>query len=264
MQTMRKYGMPPYSIVVIHGGPGVSGEMAPVAKKLSGIFGVLEPLQTANTLAGQIDELKQSIEDNNARLPIALIGWSWGAWLSFLFAAQNPSYVKKLVLVGSPPFEDKYAAEIMQTRLSRLSKEDKEKVNSFARLINDAEDNEKDKILCEFGSLLSKADSYSPIRHDNDTVECRYDIYESVWKEAGQLRKTGRLLEYGKNITCPVVAIHGDYDPHPGEGVKVPLSKVLKDFRFILLSNCGHKPWYEKEARNRFYRYLRSSVKGLQ
>ena len=44
------------------------------------------------------------------------------------------------------------------------------------------------------------------------------------------------------------MAIHGDYDPHPASGVKEPLSRILRDFRFILLDHCGHTPWKEVEA----------------
>jgi pimeloyl-ACP methyl ester carboxylesterase len=77
-----------------------------------------------------------------------------------------------------------------------------------------------------------------------------------VWKEAKELRYSGKLLELGKKIQCPVVAIHGDYDPHPIEGIKDPLTRVLKDFRFILLKNCGHLPWLEKKARDNFFDIL--------
>ncbi|MHA1167837.1 MAG: alpha/beta fold hydrolase, partial [Candidatus Hodarchaeales archaeon] len=35
MKLLRKHGKPPYSIAVIHGGPGAGGEMAPVAIELS-------------------------------------------------------------------------------------------------------------------------------------------------------------------------------------------------------------------------------------
>lgn len=259
MQKVRKYGKPPFSIAVIHGGPGAPGEMAPVAKELSNAFGVLEPLQSANTLSGQIEELKKVIQEYT-EIPITLIGWSWGAWLSFLFTAQNLSAVRKLIIVGSAPFEDKYVPEIMQTRLSRLTTEDIEKIESFTRLISDAKGSEKDKIFCQFGALLSKADFYNPLPHEGDIIECQYDVYEGVWKDAKELRSTGKLLEYRKKITCPVVAIHGDYDPHPAEGVSDPLSKTIKDFRFILLENCGHKPWYEKEARDKFYRLLRQEL----
>jgi len=59
-----------------------------------------------------------------------------------------------------------------------------------------------------------------------------------------------------KAIRCPVVAIHGDWDPHPAEGVNDPLTKVLPDFRFVLLEKCGHRPWIERNAAETFYKVL--------
>jgi hypothetical protein len=55
MKNPRTYGITPYSIAVIHGGPGAPGQMAPVARELSRDYGVLEPLQTATTLDGQVE-----------------------------------------------------------------------------------------------------------------------------------------------------------------------------------------------------------------
>lgn len=46
----RRYGKSPFITAVIHGGPGAAGEMAPVARELSRTGGVLEPLQTAETV----------------------------------------------------------------------------------------------------------------------------------------------------------------------------------------------------------------------
>ncbi|MCJ7681778.1 MAG: alpha/beta hydrolase, partial [Candidatus Aminicenantes bacterium] len=40
------------------------------------------------------------------------------------------------------------------------------------------------------------------------------------------------------------------------EGVDGPLSSVLADFRFILLPQCGHRPWIERYARDRFFKIL--------
>ncbi len=54
MKNLRKYGKAPFKVAVIHGGPGAPGEMAPVARELSSVSGVLEPLQTATTIEGQI------------------------------------------------------------------------------------------------------------------------------------------------------------------------------------------------------------------
>ncbi|MBM7623663.1 alpha/beta hydrolase [Sporohalobacter salinus] len=108
MKNLRKYGESPFRVAVIHGGPGAPGEMAPVAKKLSFEVGILEPLQTETSIEEQVEELKTVLE-KHGEIPVMLIGYSWGTWLSFIFAANYPSLVKKIILVGSGPFKEKYA-----------------------------------------------------------------------------------------------------------------------------------------------------------
>ena len=233
--------------------------MAPVARELSSFKGVLEPFQTAATLEGQVQELKVILE-KKGNLPVTLIGFSWGAMLSFIFTAQYPSSVKKLILIGSGAYEEKYARNIMSTRLSRLNKEEKAEALSLMDALNDPCIEDKNTPMARLGKLISKADSYDPLPHENEILECQYDIYQSVWEEARELRSSGKLLEMGKRIQCPVVAIHGDYDPHPPYGIKDPLSSVLKDFRFILLEKCGHYPWIERGAIDSFYCILKKEV----
>ncbi len=258
----RLYGHSPYSIAVLHGGPGAPGEMAPLAEEISSYCsdsGVLEPLQTEDTIAGQLHELK-SVLDKHAAKPIMLIGWSWGAWLAFIFAAQYPLYVSKLILIGSGPFEEKYAASIMKTRLCRLSQADKTKLDSLIADLGAGKSGNKKMLMNQFGEIISKADSYQPLPLKECIIGLQPEIYRKVWEEASRLRKTGRLLSYGRKIICPVLAIHGDYDPHPAEGVRLPLSKTLRDFRFVLLEKCGHTPWQERLAKKRFYAILRSEL----
>ena len=93
-----------------------------------------------------------------------------------------------------------------------------------------------------------------------DTVKTSGDIFKNVWQEAAQMRKTGALLKLGKLITCPALAIHGNYDPHPAEGVRDPLSGILADFQFKLLTKCGHTPWKERHAASRFYELLEEEL----
>jgi hypothetical protein len=50
MKNLRKYGTSPFKLAVFHGGPGAPGEMAPVARELSSLGGILEPLHTERTL----------------------------------------------------------------------------------------------------------------------------------------------------------------------------------------------------------------------
>jgi pimeloyl-ACP methyl ester carboxylesterase len=259
LKNPRIYGKKPFCVAAVHGGPGAPGEMAPVARELSSVLGILEPLQTAKTLEGQIEELKEILE-KNGEFPLVLIGWSWGAWLSYLLAARFPGLVKKLVLVGSGPFEEKYARNILEVRLERMGLEGAAEAQFLMEKLNDPSVLDKDTPLARLGELISRADAYDPLPAKYEAVSAQFDVYQSVWEMASEMRRSGRLLEIGRKIRCPVVAVHGDFDPHPAEGVCIPLSAVLKDFRFILLQRCGHKPWIEKHARDTFYKTIKKEI----
>jgi pimeloyl-ACP methyl ester carboxylesterase len=224
--------------------------MAPVARELSAMCGVLEPLQTASSVAGQVLELRDVLEDQG-QLPMTLVGHSWGAWLGLIFTAHYPTFVKKLILVGSGPLEEKYASKIAETRVSRLNGEEKQKLFALENALNDPGVKDKGNIFARFGELMSRADSYDPLPDEAEKIEYREDINRSVWGEAAELRRSGELLKMAKMVQCPVVAIHGDYDPHPAEGVEIPLKNAVKGFRLILLKDCGHEPWRERGARAR-------------
>jgi pimeloyl-ACP methyl ester carboxylesterase len=236
--------------------------MAPVARELSSGWGILEPLQTATSLEGQIQELLAVIE-RKGDPPVTLVGWSWGAMLSFVFSATYPEYVGKLILIGSGVYEDEYAAGITETRLSRLAENETREAHSLMMTLGNPAATGKDTALARLGELFAKADSYDALTLDNEVIGIRYDVFESVWEDAEALRRSGKLLRLGKAIRCPVVAIHGDHDPHPPEGVLKPLSSTLFDFRFLLLKNCGHVPWVEREARDEFYKILRWELSRL-
>jgi pimeloyl-ACP methyl ester carboxylesterase len=201
----------------------------------------------------------RAVLNREGNLPLTLVGFSWGAWLSYIFSAHYPLFVKKLILVGSGPYEEKYAGNIMRTRLNRLSIMEKEEALSLLEVLNSPVF-EDDNTLARFGELISKADSYDPLPHDNEILAYQSHVYQTVWKQASKLRDSGELLRLGQKIQCPVVAIHGDYDPHPAEGVKKPLSHVVRDFRFILLGKCGHRPWLERYAQDKFYNILGSEI----
>ncbi|WP_320053201.1 alpha/beta hydrolase [uncultured Acetobacteroides sp.] len=228
--------------------------MKPVAEALSADFGILEPFQTKASIDGQIEELRQQLI-SNADLPAVLIGHSWGAWLVFLFASRYPALVKKLILVGSGSFENKYNQNLMEIRVQRLNKGDR--ADAEALMVQLSNENSDVKVLERFGKLMTMADSYDYLPDLDCSVVLNLAIHTSVWKEAAQLRDTGELVGCASKIKCPVVAFHGDYDSHPMVGVEQPLSERLSDFKMVKLAKCGHTPWNEKYAREEFFRLLK-------
>jgi pimeloyl-ACP methyl ester carboxylesterase len=259
MINFRKYGEPPFNVVVVHGGPGAAGEMKPLAMELSQIHGVLEPLQTASSVKSQVQELSDVIR-RHADSPVRIIGWSWGAWLSYMLAAGSPDLVDKLILVGSGAFEEGYALETMRTRINRMGDSELAELQALNRALNNPAAGNKDDLFQRLGCLFDGTDSYAAMDYETDSTMVNFSIYQSVWPEAAEMRRKGTLLKLASKILCPVVAIHGDYDPHPALGVTKPLRRNLKQFRFALLPKCGHKPWMEKEARDRFYSLLKKEL----
>jgi pimeloyl-ACP methyl ester carboxylesterase len=222
---------------------------------------VLEPLQTRDSIDGQVEELAGVLKEH-AELPVILIGHSWGAWLVYIVSARYPALVRKLILVGSGALEQSSAENISADRLTRLSEDDRIEAINLIDIINGSATVDKDKTMARLGELFAKADAFDALPPEKETepLEASEEINRKVWEEAKDLRISGELLKMGEKIICPVVAVHGDYDPHLAEGVKEPLSRVLKDFRFILLRKCGHEPWLERYAKNEFYKVLRREI----
>ena len=258
-KNFRLYGNSPYHTILIHGGPGAAGSLAPLAKKIALNFGVIEALQTEDSLQGQIKELKNII-DTQATSPIILIGHSWGAMLGYLFCAYHPTYASKLIMISSGSFEAKYARNIESTILSRLTPEQKLDVNQLSlELKNNDRNNEN--AFQELGRIFEIADTFDPTHFDTlENFPGQYEIYQKVWPEVAKLRETSELLSLGKNITCPVTAIHGDYDSHPYQGVKEPLSPILQNLSFHLLEKCGHQPWIERHTQEAFFQLINKEI----
>ena len=256
----RRYGVEPFGVVVVHGGPGGAGEMGPVAQRLGRARGVLEPMQTATTLQGQVDELRLALE-SLSRPPVVLIGHSWGAWLSCFVAASRPSLVRKLILIGAPAFEEKYVPLLRENRLKRLTPGERREFTSLADRLNRPQVQDATDLLGRLGDLAGKTDTYESIPLEFDLPppgisERGGEIYAGVWPEAAAMRRGGELLPIVARIECPVIAIHGDYDPTPVEGVAEPLRATLREFQMLGLGNCGHDPWRERWAADEFYAIL--------
>jgi pimeloyl-ACP methyl ester carboxylesterase len=233
--------------------------MRPVAQGLCERFGVLEPLQTRMSVDGQVAELR-SVIIGAADRPVTLIGHSWGAWLAWLTAARHAPLAQKLILVGCGGFRPDDGNTAHTVRMERLTPQQQGEVNQLLSGLETADEEAKKPLFARFGKLFAAADAYEWIPHAPVDIEARPDIYASVWPKAAELRASGQLLAEGRKIRCPVVAIHGDYDSHPVDGVREPLQTLLTDFRFIVLPKCGHEPWFEGHARETFFRSLTEEI----
>ena len=258
---VRQYGDGTIRAVVVHGGPGASGSVACVARELSKTCGVIEPIQSKHSVTGQIDELYEQIH-TYTQSPIILIGHSWGAWLGVLLTQKYPDTVRNLVLVGSGPFRASYVSQIGARRLRNLSEEEGLAFSHAVAQLGDDACPDRDLALQTLGTLASKADNYDPIdvSEPGDNLPPDGTIYADVWPEADALRSSGVLYDALAQLRCPVTVIHGELDPHPAEGVTEPLQEQGAAVTSYILPKCGHSPFQERCAIDRFYEILHSVI----
>jgi len=225
----RLYGTPPYRAVVLHGGPGAPGCAAGLCRGLAEQTGVVEHLQAAHDADGLCSEIRELIDAHCAGRAV-LIGHSYGAWLALLFAKRFPMRTERVILIGCGPLEKEYLPQLTATRRARR----------------------------EAG--LSDTDNFCAMPGSSgDMLYFDRAQHTALMNEMSALRELGELASIARSLTCPVLAVHGEYDPHPAGGVSGPMED-RENFRMIVLENCGHDPWKETYARERFFEIVSNEL----
>ena len=78
------------------------------------------------------------------------------------------------------------------------------------------------------------------------------------WADMVRLQDAGVHLAASAAIRCPTLMLHGSYDPHPGGMIRDGLKQFIPHLEYTELDRCGHSPWIEEYARERFLSLLRS------
>ncbi|MGP8075388.1 MAG: alpha/beta fold hydrolase [Thermoplasmata archaeon] len=230
-----------------------------MARELGASFGVVEPWQTARTVTGQIEELSDQI-GKWASPPVTLVGHSWGAWLALLLAGEHPEKVRRVVLVGSGPFQERYAADIRRHRKQRLTRGQWQEFEEIQQRLSDRPSRASPALLRRFGELAEVADSYELLHQPPTEVRVDLMTFRAVWAEADTMRRSGALVGALRRVRAPVVVLHGTADPHPLHGVVEPLRRAGVEPRVVVLERCGHEPWRERYARDQFFAELRKEL----
>ena len=262
MMNVRTYGQSEIDIVVLHGGPGAPGYMAPVARELGKKFGVLEPLQTMSSLKAQIKELDEQIT-KYCNKPICLIGSSWGATLALLYASEYTDKVSKIILIGSCVYDAKTSKDVNAIRLNRMSEDTKTRFNDLSDKMKQCSDKDKNLFFQKLADCFFESDTFDPITKNLEIIACQHDINKTVWNDFKNIRDTpNALANIFSKIKIPVVNIHGEYDPHLIEGIQPFLTSCIDNITLNILKKCGHYPWIERHAKEKFYKLIDNEIKN--
>ncbi|MFH1136860.1 MAG: alpha/beta hydrolase [Pseudomonadota bacterium] len=264
MIEVRVHGRRGPTVILLHGGPGTAGYLAPLARGLTDEFTVLEPLQRGSgrgggtdalTVDGHAADLLEVIQHFSPDDPPALAGHSWGAMLALAFASAHPSRVAKLALIGCGTF-DPLARRVMNDAIARRLTA--ERRAAWAALPADIPD--PDARLAALGRLLAPVFDFH-LSEEGDPARCDARAHEETWRDMLARQEKGDFPAAFSLIAAPTAMFHGTHDPHPGRLVRDSLRRCLPHLEYFEFDRCGHSPWLERAAREDFFRLLRSFLR---
>jgi pimeloyl-ACP methyl ester carboxylesterase len=253
----REYGSSGAHVIVLHGGPGAPGHMAPVARRLAERFHVVEPFQrgsedgaplTVMQHAADLHEIVQSLEST---APVLLAGSSWGAMLALAYAADHSARLAGIALIGCGTF-DAASRHLFRDRLeARLTADIRAQI---ARL--EAEVPDPDARLLVKAEILLPAYSYELITSTTETIRADARANHETWQDMLRLQEAGVYPAAFGRINAPVLMLHGAVDPHPGPAIRDSLLPHLPQLVYHEWAACGHYPWLERLVHEEFFELL--------
>lgn len=256
---VQRYGNPGRSAVVLHGGPGAPGSAGGLARALADPLHVLEPWQRWSsdvplTVDRHVEDLAGVIAEQVPDEKPALVGESWGAMLALAFASRYLDRVEALVLIGCGTFDLRARARHHEALEQRTSPELKAQLAGLDARYPDAAER-----MLEAHRL---SDPLYTVRRAADSSESasRFDLkgHLESWNDMVRLQEAGVYPEEFVAIGCPVLMLHGSYDPHPGAMIRDSLKAHIPHLEYQEFDACGHSPWVEEFARERFLEVARS------
>lgn len=250
--------------LLLHGGPGLSDYLEPLAGELGDVFRSTRYQQrgTPPSTAPAGGGVEAHVADALAVLDAAelerawLVGHSWGGHLAMHVAAAAPSRVAGLVVVdplGAVP--DGGAAALGSNLVGRLAPTVKAAVDALdARLQAEPGDGAAalERLRLVWPSYFADPETAPPMPPVLRSAEVFADTFASI-RAHFALQTLVRGLPA---LRCPTVFVHGRQSPIPWRRSEESAA-LIPGARLEVVADCGHFPWLEQPGS------VRQAVLGL-
>ena len=264
-------------IIVVHGGPGLDQgyllpQMLEFAKDHEVIF--YDQRGSGRSLESSIDpkyissdQFTKDLETLRLELglkKVAIIGHSWGGFLSMSYAIKYPANVSSLVLVGSAPANYK-GQKAFADEFDKRTHSIKHKIDP---LFNDKTLStlSKEEINQAYRDLFSVYFK-NPSNTKKLTLDMRKESAIGGFNVLSLMLKTtyftpdSNLVPALGKLNVPTLIIHGNQDIIP-VGTAQTIQKAIPGSQVVYLNDCGHFPYIEKP--NEFFSSIRSFLSKVE
>ena len=204
-------------VIVLHGGPGAAGGSDPVAIELSDTFKTYSPWQRRRegiplSVDIHVQDLKDLIELKCTNAKPALVGESWGALLALAFACKYPSWVSSIALVGCGTYAEGPRQKLVETRIARIA----DFVERNPEFAEDLKLSVMDQIMKWHGMTDTYCAQEDRLTLPDSSEDFDKIGFEETWNDMLHCQQKEIYPQQFAKILCPVIMLHGSYDPHPG------------------------------------------------
>jgi proline iminopeptidase len=250
------------TLVVLHGGPGVSGEsvrpdLLPLARDFTLIFydqrgsGLSTPVTDSSriSLAHHVADL-EAVRAHFGLERMVLAGHSWGAGLALHYALAHPQRTERLLLIDPIPLRrDPHAAEFSQKLRAWMDESSREEVDA-ALHARRAAPGSREACLAYWElfirGYLADPHGSNPVRGDQcygtpETLANRVNALTLGPLGAWDWRKEARRVQ------VPALIIHGERSPIPTASFH-EWGDALPQGQLLSIAGSGHFPYAERPA----------------
>jgi pimeloyl-ACP methyl ester carboxylesterase len=175
--------------------------------------------------------------------------------LALAYAAEHPTVPAGLVLIGCGTFSGRARAELEARLEARLTPRDRAILANLEQTEASA-----DRRLAAQGRLMTRVCGHD-IEDDPDQIaEVDSEAHEQTWADMLRLQQDGVYPAAFAAIDVPVLMLHGAQDPHPGRLIRDDLQVFIPHLEYQELSQCGHSPWLERQAKRAFLECLNAWI----
>lgn len=258
-------------LVIVHGGPGLAHDyLFDPFKQLSDNYKLIFYDQRgcgksqefnegeSSTMETMVEDL-EGVRKEFKLEKMNLVGQSWGAVIAFNYIFKYPDRVKYLILLEPAPGSSEYIQNVQQTIMSRLSKEE---IERLVKISQSPDLRTSPELFKEFMNIRMKTyfynSTYASKKNFNyfDTERVKKFFASSAL--FGPYLMSYSLYDKMRNISCPTLIIHGDYDVIPTEAIE-RMGKEIKNAEVHIVKECGHFVHIEKPEF--YFNTIRSFIK---
>jgi pimeloyl-ACP methyl ester carboxylesterase len=244
-------------VVFLHGGPGMSDYLEPLAALIADAYRVITYQQRG--VAPSTLERPYTVEQHVADLVALLdhlglqrasvVGHSWGGHLALFLLTACPERLDHVVVldgVGAYAEQMPLFEENMTGRLSAAEREEIARIEALQEAGTSTEADEQRQMRLVWPYYHANPAAPPPFVNLSINPRAFGETYESMAEhlDRGSLRR--RLPYVPDSVTTTI--LHGERSPLPGEFLRRTAALIPKA-SFVELPATGHFPWLEDESR---------------